>query len=573
MAKMLPPFVFEQTSSRAERKVFKMFCEDTATKSWTVLHSLALSEDKSIRPYGEIDFVVLVPGFGIVCLEVKGGGIKTIDGVWFTTGADGVEKALKRSPFTQARESMFMLRKHLGDKGGQKSGLMHYQTCYIVIFPDCLCPSLSPEFTRSEVIDSTDLRSGIGAAVTRCITQRKLIGTTFAHADLKLARESLRPDFDRAVLFTNVLKDSEERIAAFTEEQLQRLEELEENNRCLFDGPAGTGKTALAIHYAKRLASEGKATLLICFNRLLGKWITAQTKDIELLKAGSFWSIMSQLVQKSEFQVEFSQRDSGIEDHKKFELLGEYARLALLEFGLTFDAIVIDEAQDLAREPFLSLVNDLLIGGLQNGHWAMFGDFSQQVLFGTAGGVDFVRERCNSFTYSKLRRNCRNTKQIASAALNLTELPSNLYRGNFSEGPETLFQFYRSTHEQQTLINSCVEKLLKSGILVSDIIVLSANKFSNSGLATETTIAGYPIVDITQSEDPLRSGQFIRFSTVAAYKGLESSIAIVIDVQQLVSENSDPLLYVALTRPRNFLLVICHEKIRELVLKRAEREH
>lgn len=568
---MLPPFVPENTSSQAERKIFKLLSDDLSTSDWTVLHSLALSQDKSKRPYGEIDFVILLPGFGVVCLEVKGGGIRTNEGIWFTTGADGVEKQLKRSPFVQARESMFMLRKRLEEYEGKQS--LPFQTCYIVVFSDCLCPPINAEFTRSEVIDASDLRVGIGNAITRCVKQRTLPGFSAPpKVELNRVRALLRPDFDRGILFTTVLRDAEERIARFTDEQLSRLEELEENQRCLFDGPAGTGKTALALHFARRLAAEGKSTLLLCFNRMLGKWMTAHTEDTEFLKAGSFWSVMSQLVYRSEFRKEFEEKSKGLDDRQVFELLGEYTRLALLEFSLKFDVIVVDEAQDLAREPFISLLDDLLEKGLAQGSWAMFGDFSQQVLFGDEGGIDCIRAVCSNFTYSKLRRNCRNTKQIAATALDFAELPATLYKGELLEGPEVDVRYYKSMADQVQEVERIVEKLFKNGVLASDLIILSPNKLQNSCLADVMALAGCHIVDITNADDPLKSGQFIRFSTVAAYKGLESSVAIIIDVQQVAQENPDALLYVALTRPRSCLIVLCHERSRDVINKRITQK-
>ena len=56
----------------AERRVFDLLKTDPATKDWSVLHSLGLSR-RVDGPYGEIDFVVIIPGEGIVCLEIKGG--------------------------------------------------------------------------------------------------------------------------------------------------------------------------------------------------------------------------------------------------------------------------------------------------------------------------------------------------------------------------------------------------------------------------------------------------------------------------------------------------------------------
>ena len=59
-------------------------------------------------PYGEIDFVVLIPSGVVVCLEVKGGRVSCKDGIWRTVDRCGTTE-LKKSPFMQAREGMFAL--------------------------------------------------------------------------------------------------------------------------------------------------------------------------------------------------------------------------------------------------------------------------------------------------------------------------------------------------------------------------------------------------------------------------------------------------------------------------------
>ena len=40
---------------------------DPATTDWTVLHSLGIAR-RPTGPYGEIDFVAIIPGEGVICL-------------------------------------------------------------------------------------------------------------------------------------------------------------------------------------------------------------------------------------------------------------------------------------------------------------------------------------------------------------------------------------------------------------------------------------------------------------------------------------------------------------------------
>jgi hypothetical protein len=80
---MFPSVIDASTVSNQERRVFSLLEADPDTSDWYVLHSLGLSK-RGRKPYGEIDFVVLLPGEGIFCLEVKGGRVACENGTWRT---------------------------------------------------------------------------------------------------------------------------------------------------------------------------------------------------------------------------------------------------------------------------------------------------------------------------------------------------------------------------------------------------------------------------------------------------------------------------------------------------------
>ena len=108
MAKMIPPYC-DDDAPGSEKRVFRHLREDPDTTEWTVLHSLGLARRKS-SPYGEIDFVAIIPREGIVCLEVKGGRVSCRDGVWRTVDGGGHAHELLKSPFRQVQQAMFALR-------------------------------------------------------------------------------------------------------------------------------------------------------------------------------------------------------------------------------------------------------------------------------------------------------------------------------------------------------------------------------------------------------------------------------------------------------------------------------
>ena len=136
---MIPAQIDEAVESSAERRIFDLLEHDPDTAGWTVLHSLGLAR-RPTGPYGEIDFVVIVPGEGIVCLEVKGGRVSCQDGIWRTMDRYGRSTDLKKSPFAQARESMFALRRAIADHFGRRSPEATCPIGFAVVFPDVACP-------------------------------------------------------------------------------------------------------------------------------------------------------------------------------------------------------------------------------------------------------------------------------------------------------------------------------------------------------------------------------------------------------------------------------------------------
>ena len=79
------------------------------------------------------------------------------------------------------------------------------------------------------------------------------------------------------------------------------------------------------------------------------------------------------------------------------------------------DCIIVDEAQDIIAMPgALDLLEQVLGTALRRARWAMFGDFSNQVLYTSRERVkaSFEELLACSATHVKLRHNCRNNRQL-----------------------------------------------------------------------------------------------------------------------------------------------------------------
>ena len=117
-----------------------------------MLHSLNLKQSGT-QPYGEVDFVVLIPGAGVFCLEVKGGRVACNDGAWTTTDASGATFPLKRSPFSQAQDGMHEVRKSLEERLASAPDFYQVPFGYAVVFTDVEAPPPDIGTEPWEVID------------------------------------------------------------------------------------------------------------------------------------------------------------------------------------------------------------------------------------------------------------------------------------------------------------------------------------------------------------------------------------------------------------------------------------
>src|SRR5215467_9034309 len=103
MAKLIPSFMDDRTPP-GERDVFNMLA--AGPDDWVVLHSLDLAPwNRSLRT--EIDFVVVIPDAGILCVEVKSHeNISFHEDRWWPHD-------IKRSPFKQAADASHTLHRRL----------------------------------------------------------------------------------------------------------------------------------------------------------------------------------------------------------------------------------------------------------------------------------------------------------------------------------------------------------------------------------------------------------------------------------------------------------------------------
>ena len=570
MSKMIPSRIDESTLSSAERLVFGLLQNDPGTSDWTVLHSLGLARREN-APYGEIDFVVVIPGEGIVCLEVKGGGVSCKNGVWLTWNRRGIVSRLGKSPFLQARDSMYALRGFVQAHFGQAAESQCPIDC-AVVFTDVACPSVTPEFERDDAIDAFDLRRPISDSISRVVSSRlrchhprngERLPTL---AQVRSILNFLRPNFDFVLARSLAMSRIEDRMLSLTEEQYDRLDELEYNPRCLFEGASGTGKTLLAVEYARRASEAGAKALPVCYNRLLGDWLRRQT-DGTGITSGTWHETLKQIIAESSLGEEFLEQERELIAARDFRTLFDeiypfYGEIALEEMEAPFDVLVMDEAQDLCRRDVLDLVNRTLRGGLAGGRWAIFGDFAHQALYSDseAEGIVLLTEYCSHLVRARLTLNCRNTKNIAAETSPIGGFDTPPFRIGAEVGLPVEHRYWRTASGLLRSLTDVLDRLLADGIPVENVVILSTRRLVNSSLAGVSHIGDLPLMDVSRSLKVDR--ECLKFSTIHSFKGLESPVVIIVDVNGVEESHEQSLLYVAMSRARALLTLMVHERAR-----------
>jgi hypothetical protein len=579
---MIPSEPHEGTVSAAERRLFELLKHDPDTEGWTVLHSLGLAR-RARKPFGEIDFVILIPGSGVFCLEVKGGGISCRDGIWQTVNRFGCVDSLKRSPFAQAREGMFALRDAVLNRApvGFPAGIVFG---YAVVMPDVSFAARAPEWEVHQVIDRSALRNPISGAIRRLAEQqRKLMNIPSAEKEptrgtIGIITQLLRPDFDMVVTRGAQIEQTEQRLLDLTQEQYDALDLAVDNPRCLFDGAAGTGKTMLALEYARRSARSGVRTLLLCFNRLLGDWLERETEELgskTTLTAGRYFKLVRQAITQSSLATEFLEKERTQSPDLYERVYADFGSLAIEEVSPRYDLLVVDEAQDLLGPAALDCFNAWLSGGLAGGRWGIFGDFQRQAIFGSRSADQMkalLYERAPHYAKGRLRQNCRNTRSIGEETALLSGFESLPYRLGQIEGLAVDYRYYASPADQRAALEDVLRRLLADGVKATDIVVLSQNRLAKSGVRGTDGGTDFKLLEVSDVEHP--RVPVVRFATVRAFKGMESPVVVLCDVSQVSKDEPQALLYVGMSRARSQLTVLvdiqARPSIRECLRRRFE---
>jgi len=538
---MFPERLPSDVTSNAERRLFDLF-RDEFSNDFVVFAGIKwLASSRGKAKDGEADFIVAHPSYGVLVIEVKGGGISCENGKYFSTDSSGRKHEIK-DPFAQAKHNKDVLWDKLRDADSTRG--FRWKLGHAVALPDITVNNnLALDAPLDIVIDSERTR-GLKQAIIDIFEHYGLDETPMGDAAVEVLCGLLCRSWQISTSIGTELDGHEHIIRTLTEEQFHLLDNLASHPRLLISGCAGSGKTMLAIEKARRLATEGYSVLLTCFNKNLEAWLKSQLDGQANITVHRFLSLCAVLCEKAGKPI-----TKGDDESEKdfFDRFPDALLDVLADVPDRFDAIIVDEAQDFSEGQWAALTS--LLHDPDGGILYIFFDDNQRL---------YRREIAFPITSPPvhLSRNCRNTQQIHEAArlfYDSNVAPACI--GPEGRKPHSL-EVPKGANERMCVEAHITHLIEKEAVLPGQIALLTRRSRERSDWKDPPSRPSWSATwDFADCADK------VICSTIHAFKGLERPVVIVCELQDVDIEGEGYLLYVAFSRAREHLVVVGADKL------------
>lgn len=494
------PDIERTAQSDAERRFARLLSE-IPRNDGVAFYSVKL-RSHAYKQMAEADFIILWKGVVIV-VEVKGGGIKKHQGIWYSIDRHGDAHRLATSPMEQARSAMFALKKIL-----REDGTGWFASEAVTVTPDIESPPPSTEWLSSHWLArdemtisalSSALDVVAGGAPSQPVRQR------IASADE--LRTRFFGEFSRMPVIDvqrGAVIDEQNRA---TEGQARVLAGLAGNPRMVVLGGAGTGKSLVLAEAAKQEAASGRSVL-----------ITFKSPGLRRF-----------------FEPRVTGRDIDI---VPFDDLTEARR---------YDALFVDEAQDLMYPEAMDILDLVILGGRETGRWRMFVDQNNQAhvdgIF-DSDVFDIIRDEAVSY---ELNLNVRNTRAIVHAVQEY--LGADVGDPGIVNGERIQWRWGGNNDTLEDAL-ALARDLKVEGVRAENIWIIPVNAE----------------VGLDESHDD------VRVLSPRMSKGLEAEYVIVCGLPDEFDDLRTANFYVALTRARVSLHVVANEDDKKRLQALAKKQ-
>ena len=545
----------ESDGWRGERILYK-FLRDHAPSSWTVIYNTTFMHEGTRH---QLDFLLMVPGKGILNLDAKGYGYSQSEGEIFRYNTR-TRRGERARIYDTAQAAIMTFDRHVrayvskGNPWGNFDYMIIFATTEVV-----LKPGIDEAFAFS-LLDAAGHEESFARRfeqqVERLLDSHGNGGlfSRYSEAILKYLTPSCIPVAESRQ-FLDWDQCSEDELSLEQKKIFAKMPKYAH-----IKGGAGTGKTIVALLLAKKLAAQGKQVLYVCFNNELAKSLRRKNKESRV-SVTSFYSI------GNVFGVDYKRiYGSGINCEEVEKARGRdfldrclEEKLDLLK-GKAFDVLIVDEAQDLSHDNLLLLFS--FFKAPYERQAFLFSDAEQSIFCyeNTPSGWDydekalFPNEEVFQFTLSM---NYRNMKPIHESFKAYEDGSiATCWDDDNRNSPKEFFPVTSVTFQQMRQI---ISSLLAGTNSASEIAVLSTDKGFLEQVNNFPSLDGGADVRFTQDvktwEDPLKK-QVLK-TTVQKFKGLEAGIVFFHEKEgQLDESKMEKLRYVGKSRAKYRLYIV-----------------
>lgn len=539
MAKVMGPM----PGDRWEREVLKQL-QVQLPEDWLVLAGVSWSRQgptdnwRYVRD-GQADVVVLAPHLGMVIVEVKGSREFRIgdDGRWYRRdGATGTDVEVLEPPPAQATRNMHELVDVVERKGTWAKFPGAYG--YVVVYPQGRLRTAPPVLHDASTLITQSQMGELEGRLRKALAVRgvEITGHLFTAAVLKeVARILTSQPFAIAKADTPLeIRDDASGIEVLTRQQFAALEGVFRHPRVAVLGPAGSGKTVLALWRLQALAEEGKRAVYLCFNKDLAAAQRKRLPDLaeSIESVDRFFMQVAKAANRAPLQLQV-QNDPTLFFRQELPWI-VVDSIASWDPAQRYDTVIVDEGQDFSEDQLFAAIELLPKDG---GNYVFFADWNQDVFRHAAAGP------VGAEVVFTLHHNCRNTARINAKTnkLRQAEVPS------MPGVPEGVDPEVHHCSDKAAMATRAWKLSHDWAPLGGAVAVLSPYTLENSCMNGFRKGHGLKLVD--NIEEFGRPGT-VYFSTIKSFKGIEAASVIVVDAA-IPSDNS-PFraedLYVACTR-------------------------
>jgi len=573
--------------SDAELTVYKLL--STLSDKWYFWFSRSwIDESNQFISIGEADFLVLHPEFGFILLEVKGGGISYVNGLWTTTNSKNETFTIK-DPFDQARKSMFFFRNYyirLAKKEQNRGVLLSKQNkfpgryFYAVIFPDCYFKDSMfqglPSAKVGMIFDASDIKLHDNWILSKQRQSKspleRFLLNLFDKFNIKskirfpekvtaFFTRIITPKIETSYSLSRLITKYQEELEKENKRQDEMLETFSNKKQLIFKGKAGTGKTFIAMKKSLRLYDEGKYVLFLCFNRELMFFVREYINNKIQSMSVTPGNIMVTNIHR--FLLNFSKEHLKRPDYEKFmreleadnrkyilDSISEISSWGNLNPKYRFDGIIVDEAQDIGEE-FANLFKFFLKNEQESTFWIFFDD-AQQIFTSNFAIINFgLNKNIDCF---ELVKNLRNVDNIIEWIEYNTKILYKYYSGvagkeieliridTFSKAlNEVMIRVFELIYDKNLEFNQIIILSDKKLSYLKNLIKLQSNhiegtvyyfkRYSLKDLYPGKIIylvEPHQLKELPNIKTQLRTGSILLHQGIGTFKGLERDIVFLL---------------------------------------------